>query len=50
MLTMPDADSGGALNPGNIYPGWQQTIAARSVVAIALYRPAGPPVASAARC
>ena len=40
MLTTPDAtDSDGALNPGNTYPGWQQTIAARSVVPMALYRP-----------
>jgi pimeloyl-ACP methyl ester carboxylesterase len=40
MLTTPDAsDSDGALNPGNTYPDWQQTIAARSVVPIALYRP-----------
>jgi uncharacterized protein len=40
MLTTPDAaHSDGALNPGNIYPDWQQTIAARSVVPIALYRP-----------
>jgi len=40
MLTTPDAaDSDAALNPGNKYPDWQQTIAARSVVPIALYRP-----------
>jgi uncharacterized protein len=40
MLTTPDAsDSDGALNPGNKYPDWEQTIAARSVVPIALYRP-----------
>jgi uncharacterized protein len=40
MLTTPDAtDSDRALNPGNCYPDWQQTIAARSVVPIALYRP-----------
>jgi uncharacterized protein len=40
MLTTPDAaDSDAALNPGNIYPGWQQTIAARSVVPMTLYRP-----------
>jgi uncharacterized protein len=31
--------SDGALNAGNTYPNWQQTIAARSVVPIALYRP-----------
>jgi uncharacterized protein len=40
MLTTPDAiDCDRALNPGNAYPDWQQTIAARSVVPIALYRP-----------
>jgi uncharacterized protein len=40
MLTTPDAsDSDSALNPGNSYPEWQQTIAARSVIPIALYRP-----------
>jgi len=40
MLTTPDAaDSGRALNPGNAYPQWQQTIAARSVIPIGLYRP-----------
>jgi fermentation-respiration switch protein FrsA (DUF1100 family) len=40
MLTTPDASDGDrALNPGNAYPEWQQTIAARSVVPIAMYRP-----------
>jgi uncharacterized protein len=40
MLTTPDAcDSESALNPGNAYPDWPQTIAARSVVPIAMYRP-----------
>jgi pimeloyl-ACP methyl ester carboxylesterase len=40
MLTTPDAcDGDRALNPGNAYPDWQQTIAARSVVPIAMYRP-----------
>jgi len=40
MLTTPDAADGDrALNPGNAYQDWQQTIAARSVVPIALYRP-----------
>ena len=40
MLTTPDASDGDrALNPGNAYPRWQQTIAARSVVPIGLYRP-----------
>jgi uncharacterized protein len=40
MLTTPDAADGDrALNPGNAYPGWQQAIAARSVLPIAFYRP-----------
>lgn len=40
MLTTPDAaDCDRALNPDNAYPGWQQTIAARSVIPISLYRP-----------
>lgn len=40
MLTTPDAtDCDRALNPGNAYPNWQQTIAARSVIPIGLYRP-----------
>src|SRR5215469_15357514 len=40
MLTTPDAVDGDlALNPGNAYPDWQQTIAARSVIPISLYRP-----------
>jgi fermentation-respiration switch protein FrsA (DUF1100 family) len=40
MLTTPDAtDSDRALNPGNAYPQWQQTIAARSVIPLGLYRP-----------
>ncbi|MEW1687092.1 alpha/beta hydrolase [Streptomyces sp. NPDC091265] len=40
MLTTPDAvDGDRALNPGNRYPQWQQTIAARSVFGIVLYRP-----------
>ena len=40
MLTTPDAsDAGRALNPGNAYPDWQQTIAARSVLPLTLYRP-----------
>ena len=42
MLTTPDAtDAGPALNPGNAYPRWQQTIAARSVIPAGLYRPGG---------
>jgi len=40
MLTTPDAtDCDRALNPGNAYPQWQQTIAARSVIPIGSYRP-----------
>jgi uncharacterized protein len=40
MLTTPDAADGDrALNPGNAYPGWQQSIAARSVLPLGLYRP-----------
>ena len=39
-LTTPDsADAGRALNPGGRYPGWQQTVAARSALTIGLYRP-----------
>jgi pimeloyl-ACP methyl ester carboxylesterase len=49
MLTTPDAaDSSRALNPGNVYPDWQQTIAARSVVPIGMYRPGR--TASRIRC
>lgn len=40
MLTTPDAQDGDrALNPGGRYPEWQQTIAARSVLPVGLYRP-----------
>ncbi|WP_029138443.1 alpha/beta hydrolase [Nakamurella lactea] len=40
MLSTPDAQDGNrALNPGNSYPGWQQAIAARSVIPTAWYRP-----------
>jgi pimeloyl-ACP methyl ester carboxylesterase len=40
MLTTPDAmDADRALNPGNTYPDWQQTIAARSVIPTGWYRP-----------
>jgi uncharacterized protein len=40
MLTTPDSvDCERALNPGDAYPDWEQTIAARCVVPIALYRP-----------
>ena len=40
MLTTPDAQDGDrALNPDGRYPDWEQTIAARSVMALAGYRP-----------
>lgn len=40
MLTTPDSlDGDRALNPGNAYPEWRQEIAARSALAIGLYRP-----------
>lgn len=40
VLTTPDATDGDrALNPGNAYPEWQQSIAARSVLPIGMYRP-----------
>jgi len=39
-VTTPDGDGNAALNPGNAYPGWQQTIAARSVMPLITYRPA----------
>jgi pimeloyl-ACP methyl ester carboxylesterase len=40
MLTTPDAQDGDrALNPDNRYSGWEQTIAARSVLRIGGYRP-----------
>src|SRR5215469_12686070 len=49
MLTTPDAiDADRALNPGNAYPEWQQTIAARSVIPTGLYRPGS--TASRIRC
>lgn len=40
-LTTPDSlNSARALNPGNKYPQWQQTIAARSAIRVGFYRPA----------
>jgi uncharacterized protein len=40
LLTTPDGiDGDRALNPGNRYPQWQQTMAARSALALAAYRP-----------
>lgn len=41
LLTTPDAQLGSeTLSPGNRYPDWQQSIAARSVLPAAFYRPA----------
>jgi fermentation-respiration switch protein FrsA (DUF1100 family) len=49
MLTTPDSiDGDRALNPGNKYPDWQQAVAARSTLQIALYRPGRD--ASRVRC
>jgi pimeloyl-ACP methyl ester carboxylesterase len=40
MLTTPDSlDGNRALNPGNAYPQWRQEVAARSALAIGMYRP-----------
>jgi alpha-beta hydrolase superfamily lysophospholipase len=40
VLTTPDAvDTDQALNAGNRYPDWQQTVAARSTFALGSYRP-----------
>jgi pimeloyl-ACP methyl ester carboxylesterase len=40
VLTTPDALEGdAALNPGNRYPDWPQTVAARSALPLGLYRP-----------
>jgi pimeloyl-ACP methyl ester carboxylesterase len=40
LLTTPDSRDGSeALNPGNKYPDWQQTIAARSGLRVTFYRP-----------
>jgi pimeloyl-ACP methyl ester carboxylesterase len=39
-LTTPDSRNGArALNPGNRYPQWQQTVAARSAIRVGFYRP-----------
>ena len=49
MLTTPDSqDDDRALNPGNAYPEWRQEVAARSALAIGLYRPGRD--AAAVRC
>jgi pimeloyl-ACP methyl ester carboxylesterase len=40
LLSTPDGLRGGeALNPDNRYPDWQQSVAARSTLAAAAYRP-----------
>lgn len=40
MLTTPDGRDGDrALNPGNRYPEWQQSVAARSALRVGMYRP-----------
>ena len=39
-LTTPDSLNGAAaLNPGNRYPQWQQTVAARSAIRVGFYQP-----------
>ena len=49
MLSTPDAlDGARALDPEGRYPDWQQTIAARSVLPLMIYRPARD--AAKARC
>jgi pimeloyl-ACP methyl ester carboxylesterase len=40
LLTTPDSQLGDeALNPGNKYPDWKQTVAARSALRVTFYRP-----------
>ena len=49
VLSTPDVlDSDRILNPGNTYPDWQQSVAARSTLALGFYRPGR--VASQVRC
>ena len=49
LLTTPDsADGGAALNPGGRYPGWEQAVAARSALRLAVWRPGR--LASSVRC
>ena len=49
VLSTPDVlDSDRILNPGNTYPDWQQSVAARSTLALGLYRPGR--VASQVQC
>ena len=39
-LTTPDSlNAAAALNPGNRYPQWQQSVAARSAIRVGFYRP-----------
>ena len=48
-LTTPDSRNGAvALNPGNRYPHWEQTVAARSAMRVGFYRPGR--LASRIRC
>ncbi len=49
LLTTPDSRDGGrALNPGNMYPDWQQAVAARSALRVGFYQPGRS--ASRVRC
>ena len=49
LLTTPDSrDAGRALNPGNMYPDWQQAVAARSALRVGFYQPGRS--ASRVRC
>jgi fermentation-respiration switch protein FrsA (DUF1100 family) len=49
LLTTPDSrDAGLALNPGDIYANWQQSVAARSALRIGFYQPGRS--ASRVRC
>jgi uncharacterized protein len=49
LLTTPDSRDGGrALDPGNMYPDWQQAVAARSALRIGFYQPGR--AASRVRC
>src|ERR1700733_11576263 len=49
LLTTPDSrDAGQALNPGNMYPDWQQAVAARSALRVGFYQPGRS--ASRVRC
>ena len=49
LLTTPDsAEGGAALNPGGRYPEWEQAVAARSALRLAVWRPGR--LASSVRC